>query len=76
MPLNGLVHGRAQVSGRGAGEGVEGLGSHDSFSLNVCRKDRIAPVVLHQTSRHVLLGVAKIKTAFVSGGFVLTAMYF
>ena len=28
MPLNGLVHGRAQVRGGGLGEGVEGFGGH------------------------------------------------
>src|SRR5580658_8108070 len=36
MPLNGLVHGGPQVGGRSAGERVQGLGSHGSFSLNVC----------------------------------------
>jgi hypothetical protein len=33
MPLNGLVHGRTQVGGRRAGEGVEGCGGHGT-SLN------------------------------------------
>ena len=34
MPLDGLMHGRAQVRRRSAGKGVEGLGGH-AFSLKV-----------------------------------------
>src|ERR1700720_2473662 len=34
VPLNWLVHGGTQVSGRGAREGVEGRRSHNNSSLN------------------------------------------
>src|SRR5258708_5351630 len=46
MPLNRLVHGRPQIGGRSAGEGVEGGGGHDHFSLYPARARDLPCVTL------------------------------
>jgi hypothetical protein len=43
VPVNGLMHGRAQVGGRGAGEGVERRGGH---SPSLSRVEALGPLGL------------------------------